>query len=47
MAFFIILSIVLAIAVLAPKYGVDSRQLTLRGDHRQFPLSPDDGSRFA
>jgi hypothetical protein len=46
-AFFIFLSIVLAVAVLAPKYGVDSRELTRRGANRQSLLSPDDGHRYA
>ena len=47
MAFFVVLSIVLAIAVLAPRYGVDSRDLARRGEHRQFPLLRDEGRRFA
>jgi len=42
MAFFILISFVLALAVLAPRYGVDSRDLTRRAARRQFPLLPDE-----
>jgi len=42
MAFFILISFVLVLAVLAPRYGADSRDLTRRGDQRQFPLLRDE-----
>jgi hypothetical protein len=47
MAFFVILSILLVTAVLAPRYGVDSRDLARRGDQRQFPLLRDEGHSLA
>jgi hypothetical protein len=47
MAFFLILSFVLALAVLAPRYGVDSRDLTRRGDRRQFPALREEERRLA
>jgi hypothetical protein len=42
MAFFILISFVLAVAVLAPRFGADSRDLTRRGARRQFPLLRDE-----
>jgi hypothetical protein len=47
MAFFIILSVLLIAAVLAPRYGIDSRDLARRGNRPQFPLSADQERRLA
>jgi hypothetical protein len=39
MAFFLVLSALLLIAALAPRFGADSRDLARRGNRLQFPLS--------
>jgi hypothetical protein len=47
MAFLLILSVLLLIAVLGPIYGVDSRDLSRRGNRPQFPLLPDEDLHLA
>ena len=42
MAFFMLITFILAVAALAPKFGADSRDLTQRGGRRQFPLLRDE-----
>ena len=42
MAVLLILSVLLLIAVLGPIYGVDSRDLSRRGNRLLFPLLPDE-----
>lgn len=47
MAFLLILSVLLLIAVLGPIYGVDSRDLARRGNRYQYPAGPGEGVRTA
>jgi hypothetical protein len=47
MAFFIVLSFVLVLAVLAPRYGADSRGLTPGRGRRQFPSLRDEEYQLA
>ena len=47
MAFLLILTVLLLMAALAPIYGVDSRDLSRRGNRPQFPLLPDEDLRLA
>lgn len=47
MAFLLILSVLLLIAVLGPIYGVDSRDLARRGNRYQYPAGPGEGLRTA
>jgi len=47
MAFLLILSVLLLIAALGPIYGVDSRDLSRRGNRPQFPLLEDEDARLA
>ena len=42
MAFFLLITFILAVAALAPKFGADSRDLMRRGDRRQFSLLRDE-----
>ena len=47
MAFLLILTVLLLMAALAPIYGVDSRDLSRRGNRPQFPLLPDEDLHLA
>jgi hypothetical protein len=47
MAFFILISFILVVAALAPRYGADSRDLMGRGNRRQFPLLRDEEHQLA